>query len=225
MAHAGGGEAGGSDPDTGRRRATIRPDDHEFAAPATDIDDHEVRGRLPPVGHPEKREIALFRVAENVERDERRLLDVANGELRVLRPSQRLGGDERDRGGTEVPGDTGEPTERGAQLGPLHPAEPATLIDGGTEPDERRFVEDRLEPMASHDGDEEMDRVGAGVGGGRDHRGDATAGRREAGLREGLVTDITRRTIRSHRCLPGAPSGCAARSRFGRSCDGRRCDE
>ena len=95
-----------------------------------------------------------------------------DGRCGIGRPAERFGSDEADPLGTESAGGLGVSDECGNQLRPLGRPEGPGQIDPVAKAEEDRLVDDRLEAVAGHDGDEEMHRVGTDV----DPRGGERAG-------------------------------------------------
>ena len=112
-----------------------------------------------------------------------RFLDDGRG---IGRAPDRLGAEERHVGRAEPSRRIRIADEGRGQLTAGCSTEVAALRDSRAEPEEDRFVDERLEPMTVDDGDEQMDRVGAEI----DRRADdrpAGGRRRVAGLRRGAA--------------------------------------
>ena len=123
------------------------------------------------------------------------LLDDGGG---IGRPADRFGAEEGDVGRAEAarPCPRSGRGWRSARRG--RATQEAALGDGRAEPEEDRLVDQRLEPMAGHDGGHEMDRVGPDV----DRRADDRAGR-GGGVNGRLGRDGVRRECRREPAAAG----------------------
>ena len=77
-------------------------DDAELGAAAADVDDEGLVVDRPTGGHADEREVGLFLVGQDVERDAGRRLDLGDDARGVGGAPDRLGADERDRDRAEA---------------------------------------------------------------------------------------------------------------------------
>jgi hypothetical protein len=90
------------------------------------------------------------------------LLDDGRG---VGGPPQRFGAEERDLGNSEATCRLHVPDKRGDKLAAAGCAEWLPVVDGVTEAEEYRLVDERFQPVAGNGGDEQMNRVRAEIDG------------------------------------------------------------
>ena len=81
----------------------------------------------------------------------------------IGRAADRFGPEERDVGRAERARGLGVASEVRRKVRPSRPAEEPAVDDGRPEPEERRFVGQRLQAVAAQLGDEEMDRIRAEI--------------------------------------------------------------
>ncbi len=157
------GEARRPDLEAGRPRSVHGVDDAELRAAAADVDDERLVGDRHALGHADDREVRLLLVREDVERRTGRLGRVTDDRACIGRATDRFGPEERDVGRAERTGGLGVAREVRREVRPGRAAKESTVDDGRSEPEERRFIGQRLQMMADQLGDEEVDRIRAEV--------------------------------------------------------------
>jgi hypothetical protein len=113
-----------------------------------------------------------------MERCVRCLACVVHDPAGVGGPTDRFGAEKGDIDSADRPRRVRIPNEGRCELGAGGPAEEATFDDRRAKPQERRFIDQRLEVMADHGGDQQMDRIRTEVDRGAD---DPVRGRRRLG--------------------------------------------
>ena len=143
---------------------------HDLGAAAADVDDSQGLLDRPAGRGAEQVEQGLLLVAEDVERDARRLLDRDDHPTRVGRPAQGLGGHERNATGAERPSALGVADELRDQDVAVRRGDGAERFDGVAQAELDRLVGERVDAVADDLGDEEVDGVRPDIDGGVDAR-------------------------------------------------------
>jgi hypothetical protein len=138
-------------------------DDHDLAASTTDVDDRE-RGFDRAAGRgPEQVEQSLLLVVEDMERSAGRGLDGRDDRAGVRRATERLGADEGDVASPEVAGTPRVEGQERDELLAERAGDRPVGVDGVSETDKDRLVDERDESMPPDRGDQQVNRVGADV--------------------------------------------------------------
>ena len=143
-----------------------RPGEDDLGASTADVDHgHVPVGRA--AGHAEQGQRALLGLFEDVDGDVSGDLDLVGRPRGVGGVAQRIGPGERDGLCTEPSGLVGVVRQRSRQLFSRLGSEQAAGLDPATQAEQLGHVQDRLEAPRRDVGDQQVDRGGADVDGGR----------------------------------------------------------
>ena len=161
-------ETRATDPQPGRARPAARAHDHQLRAPAADVHDEQIGLDRASGRRAEEREQPFLAMVDDVERDPGRVLDGDDHGPRVRGAAQRLRPHERDPLRTEPARRRRVPGERLDQRAPGVGGDQPPDVDERSEPEQRRFVEERHDAMPVHAAHEQVRRVRTDVDGGAD---------------------------------------------------------
>lgn len=160
----------------------IRADLHDLAAAPADVDDGQLADDRAAQGHADQGQLGFLARIEHEQGHVRGQAHFLDRRRAITRPAHRLGPDEGDRPGAQPARRFGVADKGRHELAALRRPERAGRIDPITETQEDRLVDERLDPPAADDRDQQVDRVRANVDRGDDlgARGQGRLGDRPA---------------------------------------------